>query len=399
MALRVAYISHYPELYGANRSMLDLVLELRDRGEVEPLVIVPRGGPLVDLLEQERIPSAVIPFEPWMTERYYGGRWYHRLVQHLRHEAAARRRARATAKAVSAMAARLRSWGAHLVHANSAVVPGLVALRKASGVPLVWHIRELPEHQYGLYLDAGRSGFGKALRAADRLIAISRAVEEDIRGYAGPTRNVVRIFDGVLRSAQYDELARPVAGATSHRPFTFLLLGLIHPSKGQMEAVEALALLRDRGIRARLVIAGSGRDKPLRQRIQALSLQDQVEMPGFVQDPFPLFRDADAYLMCSRNEAFGRVTVEAMACGLPVIGHASGGTAELIHDGRTGLLYSTGAEDLADRMVRLVRDPGLAEELGRAGAADARQRFTIEHYAEQVLAEYRALRGIPGPGR
>lgn len=390
MALRVAYITHYPELYGANRSMLDLLLELRDRGAVEPFVVMPRSGPLVDLLAAERIPSAVIPFEPWMTERYYGGRWYHRLAQHLRHEASARKRSRATAAAVPVMAERLRSWGVQLIHANSAVVPGLPELRRALGVPLVWHIRELPERQYGLYLDAGAKGFGRALRAADRVVAISAAVEDDIRRYAGGTRNVVRIFDGVLHAADYDRLARPASPAP-HGPFTFLIMGLIHPSKGQVEAVEALALLRDRGINARLVIAGSGRDKPLRRRIDELGLHDRVELPGFVKDPFPLFRSADAYLMCSRHEAFGRVTVEAMACGLPVVGHASGGTAELIQDGRTGLLYATGAAELADRMARLVGDPALAEGLGRAGAADARHRFTIEQYAQELLAEYRGL--------
>jgi glycosyltransferase involved in cell wall biosynthesis len=223
-------------------------------------------------------------------------------------------------------------------------------------------------------------------------LAISKAVVDDILRYTGDTANVTLIHDGVLRLAQYDALARPAEVRLGERgPFTFVLMGLIHPSKGQVEAVEALALLRDRGLQVRLVIAGSGRDKPLRERIASLKLEDRVELTGYVNDPFPLFKAADANLVCSRHEAFGRVTVEAMACGLPVIGHASGGTAELVREGLTGLLYPGGAEELADRMARLVTDPGLADRMGRAGAADARDRFTIEQDSAQVLKVYREV--------
>ena len=195
-----------------------------------------------------------------------------------------------------------------------------------------------------------------------------------------------------LRAARYAELARgSEARWTAARPFTFLLVGLIHPSKGQVEAVEALSLLKRQGRSVHLVIAGDGRDAALRQRIAELDVADAVDLKGFVKDPFPLFHEAHALLMCSRNEAMGRVTVEGMACGLPVVGHASGGTVELVDDGVNGLLYPGGAEALAERMARLAADPSLAHRLGDAAARSAAGRFSVERYAGEVLEVCRAV--------
>jgi glycosyltransferase involved in cell wall biosynthesis len=390
--IRVAYITHYPELYGANRSLLDLMLELRDRGAVLPHVLLPREGDLVGALQHEGIAHAVVPFLPWMSERHYSGRLHHRILQHWRQERQARERAAANRQILPVLARHLRDWRIQLMHANSAVVGVAPELKTRTGLPLVWHIRELPERQYLLHLDAGARAYGRALRRADRLIAISQAVREDILRYTGPGAPITVVYNGVLRAARYAELAAGnEARWSTTPPFTFLLVGLIHPSKGQVEAVEALALLRRQGHPVRLMIAGDGRDSALRQRIAELGVDDVVDLKGFVKDPFPLFHQAHALLMCSRNEAMGRVTVEGMACGLPVVGHASGGTLELVNDGVNGLLYPGGAEALAERMARLVTDPAQARRLGVEAARSAAGRFSVERYAGEVLEVCRAV--------
>lgn len=390
--IRVAYLTHYPELYGANRSLLDLLVELRDREAVVPHVLLPREGDLGTALRQEGIAHAVVPFRPWMSERHYSGRLHHRLLQHWRQERQARERAAANRALLPALAGAVRGWRAQLLHANSAVVGVAPALRAATGLPLVWHIRELPERQYLLHLDAGARGYGRALRRADSLIAISRAVRDDILRYTRGGGRITVVYNGVLRAARYRELAQDAGRRWSgDGPFTFLLLGLIHPSKGQLEAVEALYLVRRGGRAVRLVIAGDGRDQALRRRIAELGMDDAVEMTGFVKDPFPLFQRAHALLMCSRNEAMGRVTVEGMACGLPVIGHASGGTQELVDDGVNGLLYPGGAAALAGCMEKLAGDPALARALGEEAARGAAARFSVERYAGEVLDVYRAV--------
>lgn len=389
--VRIAYLTHYAELYGANRSLLDLMLELRRRGEVEPHVLVPREGPLTRKLEEERVPFVVIPWEPWMSDRHYSGRFYHRLAQYLRHERAAKQRSHTNHDLLPDVLRQLYDWRAEVVHVNSAAV-GITALLEANArIPLVWHIRELPERQYLLHIDSGRRRYAKALRAATRLIAISQAVRADIQRYAGEV-DVDVIYNGVLTLSDYRTLAAHAGERwAALGPFTFLLAGLIHPSKGQEEAVRAFAIVHRAMPNTRLVLAGDGKADHLRALISTLGIAAAVELRGFVPDMAPLFRSSHALLMCSRNEAMGRVTVEAMGSGLPVIGHTSGGTLELVTDGVNGLHYPGGAEALAERMTRLARDPDLARTLGTNAMRDAAERFTVERYAEEVLNVYRSV--------
>jgi glycosyltransferase involved in cell wall biosynthesis len=88
-----------------------------------------------------------------------------------------------------------------------------------------------------------------------------------------------------------------------------------------------------------------------------LGVQDRVEFWGYVPDPERAFLAADVALMCSRSEAMGRVTAEAMSACRPVIGFDAGGTSELIDHGRTGLLYGD-PESLVECMLRYASDPG-----------------------------------------
>ncbi|MCB9170788.1 MAG: glycosyltransferase family 4 protein [Flavobacteriales bacterium] len=387
--MHVTYLTHYAELYGANRSLLDLLVELRDRGEVVPHVLLPREGPMTDRLSELRIAHRVLPFQPWMSERRYEGRAHHRIGQWWRYHRAARARAQRNRALLPVLADQTKAWDTDIVHANSSVVGVAADLSSEVLRPLVWHIRELPERHYFLHLDEGRGGYGRALRNADRLIAISEAVKADILHYTRPVRPIAVIYNGVLHRARYGELRRMApARWSSTVPFIFAMVGLIHPSKGQLQAVDALAEVCRSGIDARMVIAGEGRDDALRQRITELGLEDRVELAGFVTDPYAVFEYAHALLMCSRNEAMGRVTVEAMAAGLPVIGHASGGTPELITDRTTGMLYTDGTGELAECMRLLATDPDQARKLGEQASLAAEERFSIEHYADEVLKVY-----------
>jgi glycosyltransferase involved in cell wall biosynthesis len=320
------------------------------------------------------------------------GRLHHRIGQHLRYRRAARQRARSNEWAMPRIHEQLRTWKVDMVHLNSAAVGIAPLLLDDGSLPVVWHIREMPEGHYRLHFDAGRRAYGAALRKARKLIAMSYAIRDDIQRYAGTHAPVATIYDGVFPAAAYAPLGAHAAQRWDHVvPFRFVFAGLIHPSKKQEEAIEALALVRARGRNARLVIAGGGRDGRLRELIARLALNDHVELTGFVPDVMALLERAHCLLMCSRNEAFGRVTVEAMASGLPVIGHASGGTPELIEDGRSGLLYPGGAEALAERMLQVIDDPGKARAMGDHAMRLAPGRFNIERMTDEVMAVYREV--------
>jgi glycosyltransferase involved in cell wall biosynthesis len=94
--------------------------------------------------------------------------------------------------------------------------------------------------------------------------------------------------------------------------------------------------------------------------------------------------------MCSRGEPFGRVTVEAMKQGVPVVGAASGGTIEIIQDGVTGLLYQLGdAEDLAAKIEILHWDRELLGRMGQEAHRWANSTFSLKKYTADLLRVFR----------
>jgi glycosyltransferase involved in cell wall biosynthesis len=122
-------------------------------------------------------------------------------------------------------------------------------------------------------------------------------------------------------------------------------------------------------------------------------VEERLELVGFSDDPGQELVAADVALTCSRLEAFGRATVEAMKLGRPVVAAASGGTLELVRDGWNGLLYAPGdAEALAERIERLHRDRDLLRELGENARAWAGETFTRGRYAAGLLEAFEDAR-------
>ena len=167
-----------------------------------------------------------------------------------------------------------------------------------------------------------------------------------------------------------------------------VLVGRLQPQKGQEEAVRAMAALRELRVPAELLLVGD-EDPEFRDYIDRLvgelDLTDRVHVHGFSEEPIQLMRSADVLLMCSRREAFGRVTVEAMKLGKPVVGARSGGTPELVKEGETGYLYTPGdAAELAARIRDLYVEPWICESMGAEGRRQADERFSPERYGADV---------------
>jgi glycosyltransferase involved in cell wall biosynthesis len=163
-----------------------------------------------------------------------------------------------------------------------------------------------------------------------------------------------------------------------------VLVGQLHPGKGQEDAILAIGVLARERIPASLVLVGDGK-KEHRESLIALvtrsNLGGRVMFVGHVENPRPHFQEADVVLVCSRSEAFGRVTVEGMKLGKPIIGTRSGGTPELVVEGETGLLYTPGNfRELAEKICLLRSHPEMARAMGREGRRLAEARFSEDRY-------------------
>jgi glycosyltransferase involved in cell wall biosynthesis len=122
--------------------------------------------------------------------------------------------------------------------------------------------------------------------------------------------------------------------------------------------IRAHAVVRSRGIDHRLVILGDGDDRlTLEQLAQSLHVQDSLSMPGFQRNPFPCLKNARALVATARVDGFGRIFLEAMALGIPVIGSPASGPAEILNSGEYGIIVNPeDIESLADAIASMLID-------------------------------------------
>ncbi len=171
--------------------------------------------------------------------------------------------------------------------------------------------------------------------------------------------------------------------------------------KGHRVLLEALVILREKGLRPKILLLGRGPlAEEISRQIASLNLQDQVTLRGTVPHAtlLALIQAADACVLSSTHEGFPLAPGEAMALEKPVIATRVGGLDELLEDGVSGLLVPPRDPDaLAEAIARLMGDPSLRERLGRAGKLRIQTRFSPEVVAARWEEFYKeVLSGRPG---
>ena len=199
--------------------------------------------------------------------------------------------------------------------------------------------------------------------------------------------------------------ARRELGLGDHQT-VLAVLAQITPWKGQDTAVEAVRLLRERGRDVRLLVAGEVKFRrpltrydndtylrELQERVRSLGLEDSVKFTGQCRDAPRMLRAVDFVLVPSWAEPWGRVVIEAMAMGTPVVATGVGGTRELIDDGRDGFLAPPrDAAAWASTVERVMDDSDLRKQVVAAGLLTAR-RFRADTYVDEIVRLYRASIG------
>lgn len=349
---------------GAELALAELLAGLADEG-VELHVVFPSDGPLRDRCAALGARTSIEPhLWTWID-------W----PRSLRGRA---RQVGGHALGIARLATLVRRARPDAVVTNTLVIPGAALAARAAGVPHVWSVHELGVRDHGFRFALG---YARSLRAVSRLSAVvvgnSRSVMDELARHVDRRK---------LRLVRYAVEMPPASPPPLNGTLRAVLVGTKAPGKGQMEAINAAALLRRDGIPVRLRLVGGGDPAfvaDLERLAAELGVADAVELVPETPNVLQHFEWSHVALVCSRAEAFGRVTVEAMKAGRPVVGARSAGTAELVSDGQTGLLYEPGdAADLASRLKLLHDTPELAARLVETAQAWAAREFTRERYVE-----------------
>jgi L-malate glycosyltransferase len=383
--MRVLYVNHTSRVSGGELSLLGL-LESLPAG-VEAAVACPPGE-LADRLGETKTPVIQIRGTD-------GSLRLHPL-----------RTPQALAEMASAGLGVRRAAGefeAELVHANS-IRSGLIGLAPAPHrrPPTVVHVRDCmpPGRSTGLVLGV--------LERAEALIANS----DYTRGRLGATGRRAHVVHNAVDLTRFESTregrgeARGRLGLSGDGP-VLAVIAQITPWKGQDDAIEIAAALRRSHPGLRLLVIGATKFdsqatrfdnaaylRRIRRRVELGSLGETVHFLCERADVPQLLPAVDLLLAPSWEEPFGRSIIEAMAAGVPVAATRSGGPAEIIDDGRTGLLLPPRRPGLwAAKVDALLDSPGRLDEMGRAARLEAHRRFGADRHVDRVLAVYGAVTG------
>jgi glycosyltransferase involved in cell wall biosynthesis len=198
--------------------------------------------------------------------------------------------------------------------------------------------------------------------------------------------------DRVVESRRREVRESLVSGsARNEKECVFLYLGRVSLEKRVDVLLKAFSILSKGN--ASLVIGGSGPQLTEYRRLASSLGIEKVRFTGTVPDQLlrALYWASDVFASASDTETFGITFLEAMSCGLPVLGASRGGPVELIEDGSNGFLFAPNSpEDLAAKMSVLAGDPELRERMGRESLQTA-SRYEIGRVADDFLRLYREL--------
>lgn len=364
--IKVLYISNEDRsIGGASLSMKAMLDSLK--GKVEPVILFREDGPACELFRGEGYECRVIPFRR-ATFHCSGIMRAIRFIPHWITTTWIQLRCVNKAKKEFA--------DVNLVHGNSGAVDIGLRIARALGVPHVWHIRE--------YLDLGLKTtpfpswkhWHKELSDSDAVIAITPGLYSHLG--LGSHRHGYCIPDAVCSAS--DAVIIP-----DKENYVAFISGTISRLKQPEEALRVFAATGNKGFKMKIV---GSIDETYKHSLQSLAIHlgidSSIEFVPFSKDIKPLLSKAAAVLVCTEFEGMGRVGVEAMFYGCPVIARNSGGSADLFADGR-GFLYNDVREAAAALGKVLDSFPAGNVEKARKYAID---NYAIEKYADKILKVY-----------
>ncbi len=379
MKVNILYVNHTGEIGGAEVSLL-LLLRNLNRALYQPVVVCPLKGSLAKELAEISVTFQEIDFHQ-VRRTLNPVRLLIAIFFFFRH--------------MIRIFQIVRSKNIKLVHANSlksAIISGIGA--RLDNVPLVWHVRD--------FLPVGffRQLFTRlAYLLATKVIVNSKAVGEIFRFLQKDPNEKVKIIYNCIDPDLYNpdvdgnDLRRELNIGTNIALIGFI--GRVHPEKGIEYLIRAVREVIKIVPEVRLLIVGDtalGKEeyqKRMRDLSAELGLADRILFLGYRKEVVKIMAALDILVLPSLREPFGLVSLEAMAMKKPVIATNTGGSPEVIIDGKTGLLVAPRDScAISSAIIKLLKDKELARRMGATGRKRVMNFFSPESTISSVQEMY-----------
>ncbi|MDO9391027.1 MAG: glycosyltransferase family 4 protein [bacterium] len=377
--MKVLFFDHSPVFGGAEQSLFSVLPALKS--PIVPVLLASQDSILKKKAQSHNISFRTIKLSPRLASLSRGRLAGNVLNPFLWID---------ITKAKKALVEAVQKEEADLVYANTlkaAIILGLC--RKKVKLPIVWHVRVIVSGPSSVLLGlAGRI-------SQPKLIAVSRAVA------AQPALKFSAIAPKVIHNgidqekwvfASRQQKPEEIKNKLGVKPGESLIgvFGQLSAWKGQEHSIKALAHLKRRGFLCKLLLAGDaifaekGYPEHLKELAGSLNVSGEIIFSGWLENTAPYMAAADIIVHTPvKPEPFGRVLIEAMALGKPVVSVKSGGIPEIIDHGRSGLLLENHGE-LPFVLEKLLCQPAQAKVLGDEARRQVQSRFNLSDTVSKI---------------
>lgn len=338
--------------------------------------VFPANGSIVSKTNRYLKDKAIIPNSWWMSDPLWNGILKIKML-----------------RGFFAAAWRIKKYIKHnkidLVITHSVVVPSGAFAAMQARVPHVWYL-----HEYGDMDHQLKFNYGKRLTLrlinffSDQILVNSKALQLYFNTYF-QTAKIQQLYY-VVEYPESDPMQRKNKDA-----LTICMVGRIAAGKNQLIALKALGLLKQENMLPRIIFVG-GMDASYKATLDAYAathgLCAQITYTGQTDKPAAYVQAADCVLVCSKNEAFGRVTVEAMKSGVITIASKTGAGKELIEHGVTGFLFNPEDEQELALLLKRIWQTEDVRVITTQAQNFARKHFNADTHLQslqQVINKYK----------
>ena len=281
-----------------------------------------------------------------------------------------------------------------ILHAQYGYPTGWATLLAARriGVPTVVSIQGGDGHWVGSCCETHRRAMQAVLDHANALLIGGESFIDEVTARLGTARDRFIVVPGAVDTTRFKPAPDRRVGSAA-TPTRLFYHGRVDRRKGALDFLDALALLRERGVPFHGIVSGIGPDvDSCNDKAAALDLgPDLVSFTGYADyESVPdLYRAADVFVSPTYMEGFSNTILEAMATGLPNVSCFAVGVTDCLRDGENALLVEPGdIEALADALVRIIDDAGLRERIAQAGLEECRRVYSWQAVGRRIMDVY-----------
>lgn len=378
--MKILFYAHSSTLYGANRSLMELILGLKQLNPtIQVMIILPHKGMLEKELKKKSICYKIIEHYNWFYFKPFAERWMKKSRLHFKIWYWKNKWSKSIGNKwqLREHLKFAKKFSPDLIYVNSSLNPMGLIVAENLNIKKIWHHREtLNDNVYGFYIE-NLPNFKKLYSSSSLHIYPSNFLKEEYHKKFGKVKSKV-VYNSIVLNEEYQ------VKNNSDFKLRFGIVGRINDQKGQKEIISLFENSEIRKLGYELHIIGHG-DREFVEWFKNHNSSNIIFHDYLERNE--IYQKFDFLISNARYEAFGRTLAEAQYCGIPVIARYSGAFPELVENNLNGFLYQDIGE--LEQILRNLKNlsDDVYKEMSLKCINHARQKYDYLKIAQGINSE------------